>query len=291
MGGRLTGFRLLFRSGALALLVLWPILGHSLPNNVSYDDIVERGWIDIAVYRDFPPFSSRVDGNLVGLDVDIGRRIAEKLGIRAMFREQGAGETVDDDLRNAIWKGHYLGGGIADLMLHVPHDREFALRNNMVVITGAYFQEQLVLVRDREKTGETASLVVYRFEKIGVELDSLPDFYLSGYRGGMVRDNVVHYKTIPEAVDSLRAGEVAAVFANRSQTEAALGGDRDRFAVSPVSGPGLHTNHWDLGMAVNSRSRQLGYAIGDIVDELVSSGEIEALFQTYGLSYTRPKLN
>jgi hypothetical protein len=33
-----------------------------------------------------------------------------------------ADEEVGDDLRNMVWKGHYLGYGPADVMLHVPVD-------------------------------------------------------------------------------------------------------------------------------------------------------------------------
>ena len=107
-------------------------------NHASYDDIVERGWLEIAVYEDFPPFSYRDGAELKGVDVEPGRLIAEGLGVRAVFREQAADETVDDDLRNTIWKGHYLGGGVADLMMHVPYDREFALRNGQVVSAANY---------------------------------------------------------------------------------------------------------------------------------------------------------
>ena len=124
-----------------------------LPNHAKYDDIIERGTLHVAVYENFLPFSGRIDGKLSGLDVDLAHLIAEKLGVKAVFRELPAGETVADDLRHAIWKGHYLGGGISDLMMHVPHDRTFARRHELVVIMGKYYQEQLILARDPEKTG------------------------------------------------------------------------------------------------------------------------------------------
>jgi len=264
------------------------VWAENLPNHPNYDEIIERGYIDVAVYEDFPPFSYRANGNLSGADIDIANLIAERLGIKAKFRELPAGETVADDLRHAIWKGHYLGGGITDLMMHVPTHREFARRNEMVVIMGSYYEEQLALVRDGNKTGESPSLAVYRYEKIGVELDSMPDFFLSAFSGGMLRSNVVHYRTVANAADGLLNEEVAAVFAPKTQLEAALGEKIEKFSVDKVLAPGLVSDRWNLGVAVSATTRQLGYEIEDILTELVQNGEVEKIFDHHGLSYHPP---
>ncbi len=277
----------------LAALVLLaacgPLRAELLPNHPTYDEIIERGTLEIAVYKDFPPFSSRESGQLVGVDIDLGRAIAEKLGVRAVFRELPPGETVADDLRHAIWKGHYLGMPINDLMLHVPTEREFARRNEMVVIFGSYFQEQLVLARNTIKTGETPTLAVYRYEKIGVEIDSLPSFFLTAFGGGTLRQNVVHYPGVGAAVEAMLNEEVAAVFAPRSQIEAALGNPPEKYRIDTVLAPGLAKDRWNLGVAVSIQNRQLGYAIDDILTSMLNNGEIEALFERYGLSYGAPE--
>lgn len=260
-----------------------------LPTHPTYDEIIARGTLEIAVYEDFAPFSSRIDGRLVGVDVDLGRAIADKLGVRAVFRELPAGEDVSEDLRHAIWKGHYLGMPINDLMLHVPSEREFARRNDMVVIFGSYYQERLVIVRNRLKTGEAPTLAVFRYEKIGAELDSLPSFFLTGFGGGTLAHNVVHFPTVAAAVEAMLREEVAAVFAPRSQIEAALGDAPDKYRVETVLAPGLARDRWNLGVAVSTQNRQLGYAIDDILASMVASGEIEALFARHGLSYQAPE--
>ena len=271
---------------ALALVVA---RAQELPNHPSYDEIISRGTLEIAVYEDFPPFSSRVDGVLAGVDIDLGRAIAEKLGVRAVFRELPAGEDVSEDLRHAIWKGHYLGMPINDLMLHVPSEREFALRNDMVVIFGSYFQEQLVIVRNTIKTGDTPTLAVFRFEKIGAELDSLPSFFLTGFGGGTLRDQVVHFPSVAEAIEAMLREEVAAVFAPRSQIEAALGKPPEKYRIDSVLAPGLAKDRWNLGVAVSTQNRQLGYAVDDILTSMMAAGEIEALFARHGLSYRAPE--
>ncbi len=260
----------------------------TLPNHASYDDIIARGTLDVAVYEDFPPFSFRKNGKLAGIDAELARLIAEKLGVKAVFRELPAGETVADDLRNAIWKGHYLGGGISDLMMHVPTNRDFARRNEMVVIMGDYYQDRLKIARNVEKTGDSTSVAVYRYEKVGVELDSLPDFFLSGFGGGILRDNVVHYRTIDAAATALVNREIAAVFAPLSQLQAALGENAADFSIDSVLAPGLVNDKWQLGVAVSNHTRQLGYEIEDILVELVQNGEVENIFTRHGLSWTPP---
>ena len=138
----------------------------------------------VAVYRDFPPFSRSVGGTLEGADVDLAKAIGEKLGLGVEFMELTADENMDDDLRNAVWKGHYLGGGVADVMMHVPVNREFEQRNDLVVIFGAYQRETFAVARDPSRISETAGFPVFQTEKVGVELDTVPDFFLSGAFGG-----------------------------------------------------------------------------------------------------------
>ena len=170
------------------------------------DDVVRAGAVRIGVYRDNPPFSFRRDGKLVGVDVDIGRTIAERLKVEPTYIEITAGETVDDDLRNAVWKGHYLGGGGADLMLSVPYDRAFAQRNPNAAFFAPYLAKSSRLARSPSAADDTG-LEAFRSEKIGVELGSLPDFFLTSTLQCALRANVVHFQTVPEAARALLAGQ------------------------------------------------------------------------------------
>jgi hypothetical protein len=69
------------------------------------------------------------------------------------------GETVDDDLRNVIWKGHFLWNQpLADVMMHVPVDRDLARKNGMVTILAPYFSEQLVVARNRNRVPQLVTL-------------------------------------------------------------------------------------------------------------------------------------
>lgn len=271
------------------LLAAVLIVAATLPGfAVSLDTVMERGVVRFAVYRDFPPFSHRVGDTLEGADVDLAKAIGEKMGLGVEFMELTADENMDDDLRNAVWKGSILGGGVADVMMHVPVNRDFAQRNDLVVIFGAYQRETFAVARDPSRISETAGFPVFQTEKVGVELDTVPDFFLSGAFGGRLQANIVHYSTVEQAVDGLRAGSVAAVFAPLSQLEGALGPDKAKFPIGRMAAPNLNPSEWRIGMAVKQDGHDLAYRIGDIVTELLDGGTIKAIYDRHGLTHSAP---
>jgi len=272
----------LIMAAALVMAATFPVFAASL------DKVTERGIIRFAVYRDFPPFSHHVGGTLEGADVDLAKAIGQKLGLGVEFMELTADENMDDDLRNAVWKGHYLGGGVADVMMHVPVNRDFAQRNDLVVIFGAYQRETFAVARDPSRISETAGFPVFQTEKVGVELDTVPDFFLSGAFGGRLRENVVHFSTVEQAVAGLKAGSVAAVFAPLSQLEGALGPDKAKFPIGRMPAPNLTPSEWQIGMAVKQDGHDLAYRVGDVVTELLDGGTVKGIYDRYGLTHSAP---
>ncbi len=101
-------------------LVVSTLCSHTIQAR-SYDDIIESKQITVAIYRDYPPFSYQQDGIAHGIDIDIARHIAKEMDVELRLRWMTADENVEDDLRNNLWKGHYLKRTVADLMLRVPY--------------------------------------------------------------------------------------------------------------------------------------------------------------------------
>lgn len=251
------------------------------------DTIIERGFIQIAVYEDFPPFSYRNNGELAGVDVDLGMLIASELGVEARFVETAADENVDGDLRNNIWRGKLIGGQIANVMLHVPYDRELACRNEMVVLNGQYFNEQMAIAYKPATYPEDPPVPAYfRFDTVGVENDTLADFYLGSFAGGQMRKNVRRYPSPADAMNALAAGEVMAVMGPLSQLEHSLADD---MAVHTPPYPGLAKSRWTLGIAVRHNWRPLSYAIDDAIRSAVADGRLASIFKAHGLTYTKPE--
>jgi ABC-type amino acid transport substrate-binding protein len=262
-------------------------LGLALPALADgLEAIRQRGRLRIAVYNDFPPYSTR-GGK--GIDADIGRAIAGRLGLAAEIVGFKADDDMGDDLRNMVWKGHYLGTQPADLMLHVPVDEVLARANDKVRIFASYHRETLALARNPERVPALAgsaavALEIFTREKIGVETTSLADSFLLGVLNGRLRENVVHFPTVAAAGNALAEGGVAAVLAPRAELEAALHG-KDRLVLDSAKFAELKVDSWPLGMAVKVEEQALAEAIAGAVADLKRDGSIAAIFRQHGITY------
>lgn len=252
------------------------------------ETIQERGWIEFGVYDDFWPYSY-LDGDTPrGIDIEIGRLIAGEMGVEARFRLVAAGETVDDDLRNWVWKGPLVGPerNVVNVMLHVPWDRELDLRNEPVVLGGKYMVEQIAIAYRLDAYPDGGPLPAYfRFDTVGVENDSLADFYLSNLANGQLLQNIVRYRTTGEAMVALRTGEIKAVTGPLSQLQAGLD---DATAVHMPPLPGLARGKWTLGVAVRHNYRRLGYAVDDAIGAVIADGRLEAVLNDFSVTFHPP---
>lgn len=281
------------------ILLLLSVSASAVCLGRSLDDVTQSGYIEIAVYADFPPYSYLDDEQqAAGIDVELGKLLAADLGVQVRWFWMTADENVEDDLRNAIWKGHYLNRRVADLMLRVPYDRQYSYavdgygqpKNNMVVMFGPYQRERWLLARDLEKIGKVRNLAIFQYQKVGVEIDSLPDTYLSAAFQGRLRKQVVHYTDIFEALQALSAGEISAVAGVGSQIEWGLREHANRFDIDDDGLEQITKKSWDIGMAVKHTHRQLANAVELIMEELVQKGRVKAVFDRFAVGYELPGL-
>ncbi len=257
------------------------IVGHDL------DQITDRGFIEFAVYEDFPPYSWEEKGKPRGVDIELGRLIAEDLGVEPRFNFVAAGENLDADLRNFVWKGPIVNGRVSNVMLHVPYNSDLACRIEQVVLTGQYFNEKIAIAFREDAYPDSAPVPAYfRFDTVGVENDTIADFYLSGLAGGQLAANIRRYATPEQAMTALAAGEVKAVMGAKSQLEFGLVQGLNIHTPPLV---GFSTGEWTLGVAVRHNYRALSYAVDDAIRLAVQDGRLRQIFDDYGLSYTEAK--
>jgi len=247
--------------------------------------IRQRGRLRVAVYNDFMPYSKAGKG----IDGELARAIAGKLGLSPEIVGFNADEDMNDDLRNMVWKGHYLGTQPADLMMHVPVDAHLARANDKVRIFGAYHREALGVARDPARiqplSGSAAvALEIFTREKIGVETATLADSFLLAVLNGLLRENVVHFRNVGEAAKALERGEVAAVLAPRAELEAALAG-QSKLPVEPADLAELKVGGWPLGMAVKVEENALADAVAVALADLKREGVVADIFRRHGITY------
>ncbi|MDO6418611.1 transporter substrate-binding domain-containing protein [Amphritea sp. 2_MG-2023] len=292
----------------LVLLVAFSLSWSGIAQARYYDDVIASGEIYIGAYKNFPPYSFERDGEPAGVDIEIGRRIAKAFNLTMKVHWITPDENLEDDLRNNVWKGHYLDKDeanplamkhLADVMMRVPYDREYAFKrdgeglliNDQVVLFGPYQRERWQVAFDAEKIDRVGTVAVFQYHPVGVEIDSLPDFYLTSAFGGRMRKNTVHFFSHTEAFDAMLAGKVDAVMGMRAEVDWQLGlHNKPRYKLAENGFPSMGKQQWDIGMAVSQRYRQLGNEVDVVVEQLIRSGEIEKIYADYQLRYELPGL-
>ena len=256
----------------------------------AMEKIKARGVLKVAVYKDNAPYSDGPNADVRGVDVSLAKALAVKLNLQLALLPFDAGENMNDDLRNMVWKGHYLGYGPADVMIHVPVDRYLMNENKQVLIFGAYVREHLVVLHNAEKIANVENPEDLQGKTIAVEKGSGAASAMMGYRGGLLRDKVSIFKDGVDAAKMVTSGQFDAAFVSRAQAESAVhaAANKGRWVLSSVSLPGVMPAGWPLGLAVKADNKQLATALDDALASLRQSGELLALFQSHGLTLAAP---
>jgi ABC-type amino acid transport substrate-binding protein len=243
----------------------------------------EAGILKVAVYNDLAPFSDHGQG----IDADLGTALAGKLGLKPALLPFNAGDDLGDDLRNMVWKGHYLGYGPADVMLHVPVDRMLMNANPQVEIFAPYYVETVRLVRSAQAIPRFDGVDALAGKRIGVEKVSISGMVMLGEGGGRFREQVHIYPTATEALEQLKAGSLDAVLATRAQIESVMKGD-PAFPLQEVPFDRLPRGGWAVGMAVKKDNLGLARKLQAALNDMAASGELKTIFAKYGVQIMKP---
>lgn len=250
----------------------------------TLERVRQRGTLSFAVYEDMPPF--HVKGQ--GLDVELAQAIAERLGLKARFLPFPADDNMNDDLRNMVWKGHYLGYGPADVLLHVPVDRPLMEANPQVNIFAPYYRERVMIARDLAKVPTMDSLDVFKGRPVAAPGLSLAGWLMLGADGGAYRETLrTRFADGVEAARALMSGDCVAAAALSSELETTLRGD-PRFAIERLPLPQAPREGWVVGCAVKKGSTDLAEAVKGAIDALADDGRLAAMYRQAAVSWRRP---
>jgi len=263
------------------MLVGWSLSALARP----IDDVVKSGYITIFVYQDYAPYSWHKNGELTGFDVDIARIMAEKIGVEVRFLVRGADENVDDDLRVNIWKGDLIHRKAADVMMHVPYDRELDSRNELAVLFAPYFLEQMGIVVNHQALPVVNTFGRFVSNPIAVEVDTAGDFFLSNAFRGQLHPSVRRGRTFADVVQLFNDKAAPAAMGSRAQAEWIGSQAPFETRVEQPPMPGIVRQSWPIGIAVKHDSRDLGYALTDVVDELAATGQLTEIAARYGMTW------
>lgn len=277
------------RFNRLAHWALTALFAATLPlQAATLNDVKAKGALSVSLYKDFPPYSAITAGQAIGIDVDIAKAIAKKLGLDSQIRLVGADEDVEGDLRNNVWKGHYLGGGVTDMMMHMPVDNAFAEKVDKVKFVAPYQLENIVFAFDTNRVGKQPTIANFTSEPIGVEVDTLSDLYLLEALQGQISKNIRHYENLSKAAVALKNGEISGIMGPRGELEGVLSNRPANIQIQGLITPGLSRSNWAMGIAVKADNPELATAVNNAMADLVRDGTIKNIFGQYRVTYNPP---
>ena len=190
-----------------------------------------------------------------------------------------------DDLRNMVWKGHYMGYGPADVLMHVPVDKALMNSSPQVEIFGPYYRERLAIARNLEKVPVLDSLSRIAGLQVAVPGQSLSGWLLLGAENGAYREQMqTRWADGAEAAQALMRGDVPLAAGMVSELESVVRGDT-RFAIEPLPLPRAPREGWAVGMAVKKDSIRLAQALQSSLNNLVKNGKVAELFAKHSVSW------
>jgi ABC-type amino acid transport substrate-binding protein len=240
----------------------------------ALERVQERGALSVGVYHDMPPFHAGGKG----IDVELAQALAQSLGVKLALLPFHADDNMNDDLRSMVWRGHYLGYGPADVLLHVPVDRPLMDANPRVSIFAPYCRERVAIARRLDQLPRLETLSQLAGHKVAVPGQSLAGWLLIGADDGAYRNDLVtQWKDGVAAARALQRGEFAAAGGLASELESVLRGDT-RFAITPLPAPRAPREGWAIGMAVKREATDLAQALQRALNELTASGRVREIF-------------
>jgi ABC-type amino acid transport substrate-binding protein len=251
---------------------------------ITLAKVKERGTLVIGLYNDMPPFHAGGKG----IDVDIATALAEALGLKLSLLPFNADENMNDDLRNMVWRGHYLGFGPADVLMHVPVDKPLMDATPQATIFAPYYRERVMLARNLEKLRKLDAMAQLAEQRIAVPGQTLAGWLLLGADGGAYRNQLsTQWKDGTECARALQRGEVTVAAGLASELESVLLGDA-RFAIEPMPSPRAPRNGWAAGLAVKSDGTDLAQALQVAMNQLANQGKLKQIFQQHNVGWRAP---
>jgi polar amino acid transport system substrate-binding protein len=229
----------------------------------AIDKILKKGEILIGTSGDFPPFSAKSkSGTLMGLDIDLGKVIADSMGVKVKFVEVPFPELLPA-----------LEAGKIDIIIAAM--TMTPQRNLKFAFVGPYFISGQSLV-----TTKATALNAENLNDI-----NKPDFTIAAPKGTtseiVVKNNIplaklTVAKDMDEALKFLLDGKVKAVLTDRGtgSVVTVLHRDKGIVATSPLT-------FEPIGIALSANDSLFLNFLDNVIGGLRGSGELQMLMEKW----------
>ena len=227
--------------------------------------LVKEGKLLIATSPDFPPFENLENGEMVGLDIEIGKAVAEKLGLEPEFVS-----LQFDSILTAVAAGTQADVGISGLTV----DPE---RAKTVDFSDSYYVDDLSVAAMKDNADITANNADEALNKegvvIAVQSGSSGETYV---KENYPKATVQPYGNSTDAFAALQSGQANAVCTNKAVVERMLANAYTDAQVVKSIATGE-----EYAVAVAQENKALTAAINKALEELQADGTIDALVAKY----------
>lgn len=231
------------------------------PNYV--EKIKARGVLIVGTSADWPPFEY-VDksGNIVGIDIEIAKRIAQELGVKLEVRDMKFAALIEA-VKNGI-----IDIAIADMTPTAERSKQVDFS------IPYYFSKGNAIVVLKEKLGSIKSVEDLYGKKIGVQLGTIQEEWAKSALGSNAQ--IVSYDRVyPEMVMALQRGDIDAMVLG--DTIAGVLVKKDPSLVIAFYAGGSRIG---AAVALPQGAYDLKYVVNKVIDQLLQSGEMQKIFDT-----------
>lgn len=252
----------LIRTAAISLVLsLFTVSFHWLQDYVPpIPEIFPHGELIIAVDASFPPFAVATADDLFGLDIDLGREIARRLGLPARFVNMGY-----DGLYDSLLSGQ-VDVVISALLIDPSRMAD-------VNYSWAYYNAGLILVSDAARPVE--SMTDIPGKRLAYEFGSAADTEARAWTRRVAAFERLPYELPEHALDAVRLGQADAALVDATSGRLYLREHRDWQVVYDA------VTFSPMSVAVDIDRRPVLHVVNEAVLNMLNDGTINALLDKW----------
>ena len=225
---------------------------------------VEKGKLIMATNATFPPYEYMEGGKIVGIDAEIAKAIADKLGL----------ELIIDDMEfDAITEA--VKNGKADMGLAgmtVTDERLEEVNFSVSYATGV----QVIIVAEGSSITSVDDLFADgAFHTIGVQRNTTGDLYTTWDLEDYEKAEIVRYSKGADAIQALKNGQVDCVVIDNEPAKA--------FVAANTGLKILETEYIEesYAIAMSKDNEELFNAVNNALKELIADGTVQRIIDKY----------
>ena len=224
---------------------------------------VASGKLTMATNATFPPYEYHEGDKIVGIDAEIAKAIADKLGLELVIED-----VAFDSIIAGVQSGKY---DIGCAGMTVTEDRLKSVNFSTSYATGI----QSIIVKEDSPIKTIDDLINGNY-KVGVQSGTTGDIYMAdAENGGVGEDRIDRYNNGNDAVVALSSGKVDAVCIDNEPAKAYVAANK---GLKILETPFTEEKY---AIAVSKSNEDLLNAINKALDELTKDGTIAKIIEKY----------